>query len=106
MASHGREEREEEVEAGETVVSEGLGADRRVEVKNASDDGVPPTAACPEEEGPGPGLVPEMSGTSILCAAAGPIGNTPPPHCIVHFSQDLNLHCDAKFSSVLMSCHN
>ena len=65
---------------------EGPGADPRVEVKNASDGGVHPTAACPEEEGPGPGLVPEMSGTSILCAAAEPLGNTPPPHCTVHFS--------------------
>ena len=76
MGSLGREEGE----GGETAATEGPGADRRVEVKNAFDDGVHPTVACREEEDPGPGLGPEMVGRSILCAAAGHPGITTPPY--------------------------
>ena len=81
-----------DVEGGEIGTgTEDPGADPRVEVKNVCDDEVRPTGACREEEDPGPGLGPEMFSTSILWAAAGPPWTTPPPHCTVHFLQDLNL---------------
>ena len=86
MGSPGREEEEG---GGETAEIGGLEADPRVEVKNALDDAVPPTAACREEEGPGPGLGPELSGRQYSALLDLLELHR---HCTVHFSEDLNLH--------------
>ena len=83
----------------------GLEADPRVEVKNALDDAVPPTAACREEEDPGPGLGPEMYERQY--------SGLPPDllelhqhHIVPYTFCKIQIYIDEKFSSVLMSCHN